>query len=80
MWNANITINEDKFDPTRSPTQDYLIADNVIYTTADQVAAIRIDSDKATDIVVKNNVLRGENRQIQVEGMGKDRIVVQGNE
>jgi hypothetical protein len=36
VWNANITVNEDRSDPTKSPTQDYLIAHNVLYTTPSQ--------------------------------------------
>jgi hypothetical protein len=74
-------VNEDRFDPTKSPTEDYLIADNIFYSTNSQVAAIRIDAEKAASIVVKNNLLRGENRRVLVEGDAKDKsIVVQGNE
>lgn len=80
IWNANITINEDPSDPTKSPTEDYLIADNIVYTTESQIAAIRIDTDKATRIVVKNNLLRGENRLILVQGAEKDKVLIQGND
>jgi len=79
VWNANITVNEDPSDPTKSATEDYLIADNILYTTAGQVAALRVDAAKATGIVVKNNLLRGENRRILVEGDKRDGVVVQGN-
>jgi hypothetical protein len=81
VWNANITVNEDRSDPTKSPTQDYLIAHNVLYTTPSQVAAIRINADTPTaGIVVKDNLLRGENRQIKVEGERREDVVVQRNE
>jgi hypothetical protein len=81
VWNANITINKDIHDPTKSPTQDYLIAHNILYTTAGQVAAIRIDADQETrGIVVKDNLLRGENRNIRVEGEGRDQVIWQRNE
>lgn len=79
IWNANITINEAHGDPTNSPTEDYLISDNIVYTTASQVAAIRIDAGKAKGVVVKDNLLRGENRRIVVEGDQEGRIVVEGN-
>jgi Right handed beta helix region len=78
-WNANITINEDPSDPTKSPAADYLVADNILYTTAGQLAAIRIDSDKVKGVVVKNNLLRGENRRVLVEGEKRAGVLVQGN-
>ena len=78
LWNANITINE-AHDPTKSPTVDYLIADNIIYTTVDQHAAIYIDADKASNIVVKDNILQGENKLIKVKRTKKNSIIVQDN-
>jgi len=80
VWNANITVNDALHDPTNSSTEDYLIANNILYTTDGQVAAIRIDARKATGIVVKNNLLRGENRRILVEGDEDGNVVVHGNE
>jgi hypothetical protein len=80
IWNANITINEASHDPTKSPTQDYLISNNIIYTTNSQVAAIRIDANKSNDIIIKNNLLRGENQQILVEGNQQDSIILESNE
>ena len=69
IWNANITINDSKGDPSNSPTRDYLVSNNLIYTTADQIAAIRVDAIETTRaIVLQGNVLRGENRKIIVEG------------
>lgn len=69
IWNANITINDSKGDPSNSPTRDYLVRNNLIYTTADQIAAIRVDAIETTRaIVLQGNVLRGENRKIIVEG------------
>jgi hypothetical protein len=81
VWNATITVNKDPRDPTKSPTRDYLIAHNVLDTTAGQAAAVRIDADRdTTGIVVKDNLLRGENRSIRVEGEGRQSVAVQGNE
>jgi hypothetical protein len=68
-WNANITINEAFKEPTHTPTQDYLISGNVIRTSSDQIAAIRVNAVAETrNIVIRGNVLLGENRQILVEG------------
>jgi polygalacturonase len=81
MWNANITINHDPHDPTRSPTQDYLIADNILYTTSSQVAAIRIDAgQQMKGIVVRDNLLRGENTAIRLEGEGRDNVSIRHND
>ena len=81
VWNANVTVNRDPYDPTKSPTQDYLIADNILYTTASQIAAIRIDADPSTTgIVVKGNLLRGENRRILAAGEGRKSVIVSGND
>ena len=79
VWNASITINEDQFDRTKSTSEDYLITGNIIATRADQVAAMRIDASKSNGIVVRNNVLRGDNRRIVLEGENKDRVRVQDN-
>jgi hypothetical protein len=80
IWNANVTINSDPGDPTKSPTQDYLFAHNILYTTADQVAAVRIDAGVVRGIVVKDNVLRGANRRIRVEGEAGKAVTLRGNE
>ena len=79
-WNANITINEASHDPTKSPTEDYILSDNIIYTSDNQVAAIRIDAATVKSIVVKNNLLRGEKRLILVEEDKYDQVLLQGNE
>ncbi|MCH5378229.1 MAG: right-handed parallel beta-helix repeat-containing protein, partial [Planctomycetes bacterium] len=80
IWNANITINEARGDPSNSPTADYLVADNLIYTTADQIAAIRVDANETTSaIVLRANLLRGENRKILVEGVNAAEVVLDGN-
>lgn len=81
VWNANVTVNKDPRDPTKSPTQDYLIAHNILYTTAGQAAAIRIDADReTTGIVVKDNLLRGDNRDVRIEGEGREKVAAQRNE
>jgi hypothetical protein len=80
IWNANITINEDPSDPTKSATADYIVTDNIVYTTASQVAAMRIDADTSKGIVVRNNLLRGENRRVIIEGKNKENVVVRDND
>lgn len=81
IWNANITINEDPFDPTRSPTEDYVLAHNILYTTASQGAAIRIDANRQTaGILIKDNLLRGDNRHIHLDGEGQKKVTIQGNQ
>ena len=72
IWNANITINETD-DPTNTFTQDYIVSDNIFYTSDNQVAAIRIDASKTKNIVIKDNQFRGENDLIKVEGEDKDK-------
>lgn len=78
LWNANITVNE-AHDPTNSPTKDYLIQGNIFYTDDDQHAAIYIDSDKSSNIVVSDNIFRGNNKLILVTGENRKNIVVQEN-
>lgn len=81
VWNANITINEDPGDPSKSPTQDYLIANNIIDTSDSQIAAIRIDANDTTSgIVVRDNLLRGDNRRVLLEGVNRDKVTLQRNE
>jgi Right handed beta helix region len=77
---ANICIDEDGKEPTRSPTEDYLITGNLLYTDKDQRAAIRVLASVSKQIVIKNNLLRGENSNILVEGEPASNVVLQGNE
>ena len=80
VWNANITVNEDPSDPTKSTSADYVIADNILYTTASQVAAMRIDAAKSRGIVVRSNLLRDENRRVLIEGDNKDNVTLRDNQ
>lgn len=81
IWNANITINTVAGDPTDSPTRDYLVSDNVIFTGDGQIAAIRVDADHQTaGIVIRDNVLRGENRRILVEGPRGPEVIACDNQ
>lgn len=80
IWNATITINEATHDPTHSPTRDYLIANNIIYSTESQIAAIRVDAAVSSGIVIKNNILRGGNRRILIENDDGQSVIVEGNE
>jgi len=69
IWNANITINDARSDPSKTATGDYLISGNLIATTAGQIAAIRVVTTAATrSIVLRDNLLSGENRTISVSG------------
>jgi len=80
VWNANITINESRHDPSKSPTTDYLVSNNLIYTTADQIAAIRVDANGDTQaVIIRGNVLRGENREILVEGSNQGEVSLSAN-
>jgi hypothetical protein len=76
---ANVCINSDGGGPTHSPTEDYLILGNVFYTGADQRAAIRVDAAASKQIVIKNNLLRGENDHILVEGQSDGSLILEGN-
>jgi len=67
-------------DPTKSPTEDYVIADNIIESTAGQVAAIRVDAAKSAGILIRDNLLRGENRRILIEGENRGQVVVRGEQ
>ena len=80
IWNANLTVNSDPSDPTKSATEDYVIAGNLLYTTASQLAAMRINAGEVKGIVVRDNLLRGENRRVLVEGDGSGRVTLRGNE
>lgn len=81
IWNANITINEDPGDPSKSPTQDYLIANNIVDTDNSQIASIRIDAnDTTTGIVVRDNILRGGNHRVLLEGVNRDHVTLQRND
>jgi hypothetical protein len=81
VWNANITINEAPGEPTKSPTQDYLVANNLIISMASQVAAVRVDANETTSgIVLTNNVLRGDNRRILLEGPRAAEILAAAND
>ena len=66
--------------PTKSATADYLIAGNLLYTTAGQVAAVRVDASAATGVVVRGNLLRGEERRVLVEGKNDRRVIVRSND
>jgi len=75
LWNANITINEAAGEPTDSPTRDYLVSDNLIYTTSSQIAAIRVDAvEDAANLVIRDNVLLGENQRLLVEGPNRAEV------
>jgi hypothetical protein len=80
VWNANITINEARKEPTQSPTRDYLVSGNWIRTSSSQIAAIRVDAVAATEsIVIHGNSLVGENRRILVEGPARNEVQVLAN-
>lgn len=76
-WNATITING---DPVHSPPRDYLISNNILYSTKSQIAAIHVDAAVSSGIVIKNNLLRGGNERILVEHNAEKSVIVEGNE
>ena len=77
VWNANLTIDEDPRDPTKSATEDYLVADNIFYTTDEQIAAIRIDATAKTKaIVIRDNLLRGPNRRVLIDGSNREEVIL----
>jgi parallel beta-helix repeat protein len=80
VWNANITVDCAAHDPTHSPTQDYLIAHNLFDTDRTQIAALRVDASQVGGIVVRGNVLRGENRTILVQGPNRGSVTVEDND
>ncbi len=81
LWNANITINEAKGDKLNTPTAHYLIADNIIETDQHQIAAIRVDSRPETlNIVIKDNLMIGDNTRILVEGPNQQQVEAGGNQ
>ncbi|WP_013629340.1 right-handed parallel beta-helix repeat-containing protein [Rubinisphaera brasiliensis] len=80
LWNANITINEARGDTLNTPTAHYLIANNIIETDASQIAAIRVDTrPDLSDIVIRGNLLIGENKKILVEGPRSTEVIVSEN-
>lgn len=80
IWNANITINEARVDPTNSPTRDYIVTGNIIFTDAKQISAVRVVGDSNTSgIVITGNVMRGENRRILVTGKTANGVLVKQN-
>jgi len=76
---ANVCINSDGHHPIHTATTDYLILGNVFYTGAEQQAAIRVDAAVSKQIVIKNNLLRGENDHILVEGQSDGSLILEGN-
>lgn len=80
IWNANITINQARGDKLNTPTAHYLIADNIIESDQNQVAAIRVDTRPETEnIVIHGNLLIGDNRKILVEGPDQQSVTIQQN-
>jgi parallel beta-helix repeat protein len=80
IWDANITINESRGDPSNSPAEHCVVSHNLIETGDDQVAAIRVVTEATVQgIVLEGNVLTGENRKILVEGDLPERVELGGN-
>jgi parallel beta-helix repeat protein len=83
-WNANITINEaagsDKSNQWELGCRDYLIAHNTIETDPSQAAAIHITSSpRLSNIIIKDNLLLGENRRILLTGDTTAEVRLTGN-
>ncbi|MEZ6049588.1 MAG: right-handed parallel beta-helix repeat-containing protein [Planctomycetaceae bacterium] len=70
-WNANITINQSKHDPSHTVSAHCLFSENLIETTSEQIAAIRVNlTEESQSMVIHNNVLTGVNQSILIEGAG----------
>lgn len=80
IWNANIKINDDAADPKSTPATDYIVSNNIIETTEEQIAAIRIVVGSKGNVIIKNNVLLGENKLIQSLGDKKGHVVIKNVE
>lgn len=86
IWNANITI--DEAAPSRDPktawpsgSSGHLIGHNIIETTTDQIAAIRIDATvRTTQIAIQHNHLLGGNHKIMVAGENRGEVHIIGSE
>ncbi len=79
---GEIMINKSRHDPSNTPrAENYRIADNLFYTTAEQDAAIRV-LPVAHDIVIENNTFRGQCRTIVVAEHSPDvqHVVVRNND
>lgn len=81
IWNANITVSNAPGTWTDAPTENYLITDNIIDTGADQIAAIRVATTPSTSrIVLRGNMLLGENTEILVEGENPGAVLATEND
>ena len=78
LWNANITVNA-AGDPTNTFSKNYVITNNIIYTTKDQHAAVFINSDDVDGINIFNNQLLGDNPKIKIGGTSKSRVNLKDN-
>lgn len=76
VWNATITINGDS---AHSPPRDYLICNNILYSTKSQIAAVRADAAVSSGIIIKNNILKGGNERVLIENDDGQSVVVKGN-
>jgi parallel beta-helix repeat protein len=81
IWDANVTINESRGDPSNSPAEFCVVSHNLFDTGADQIAAIRVvTEDSVRGVVIEGNTLTGENREIIIAGEFPDRVTVREND
>ncbi|HPI72610.1 MAG TPA: right-handed parallel beta-helix repeat-containing protein [bacterium] len=76
LWNANITINS-AHDPTNTLTRDYLISNNIVYTSNSQIAAVRIETAAAKNIVIRQNQFLGEKDLVVIEGEELENVTME---
>ncbi|MCA9041504.1 MAG: right-handed parallel beta-helix repeat-containing protein [Planctomycetaceae bacterium] len=77
-WNANITINESSHDPSETTATHCVFSGNLIESTKDQIAAIRLNlTEKSRKMVLMNNIFTGERTDVMIEGEGE--VIQQGN-
>ena len=67
-------------DKLNTPTAHYVIANNIIETDEQQIAAIRVDTRAETrDIVIRGNLMIGDNQRILVEGPDQEAVKMDQN-
>jgi len=60
--------------------QKIILLREILFILIKTNAVIYIDSDKSSNIVVKDNMLRGDNRFINVVGDNKENIFIENND
>lgn len=59
--------------------QGQIVDNNILYTTSGQIAAIRVDAAVVQGVVIRDNLLRRENKDILVENENDGGVILRGN-